>query len=522
MLDKLRDNSRSFGTYLIIGAISVVFVIFFGQGSLGFSDVMGGTPSYAAKVNGKTISLVDFQKQYGSLYAAYQQQAGGQFDEAMAEQLGLKETALDRLVDRQLLVDAARENGLAVSDAEVAEVVRGYTEFQKDGAFDFATYKAVLANAGLKPEAFEREIRNNLLAERMLQQVRQGAKATQAEIERAFERENDKANLVFVRLFPRHFATEAKPTPEEIAAWLATDEGKSAVATEYEAKKFRFEKPKRVRARHILVKVAEDAPAEEVEAAEKKLLDARKQLEEGADFAELAKQISDDEGTKEKGGDLGFFGPGAMAKPFEEAAMALAPGALSDVVRTRFGLHLIRVEEVQEAEKKSLEEVDDVLAAEILERRKAEELVKARAEEALAKVQAGASLTELFPAPEGEQAAAGAADGKPAAEETGLFSVRSEYVPKIGVSREVAVAARAAEAGQVLPRVFETSGAWVIATVKERVRPDPAQLEKEADTWRRRVVARKEAALLDSFTRGLRERATVEKNPVIFATAEQG
>src|SRR5690606_15943792 len=120
-----------------------------------------------------------------------------------------------------------------------------------------------------------------------------------------------------------------------------TEEGKAAVTAEYESKAFRFKTPKRVKAQHILISLAEDAPAEEVAKATASLEDAKKSIEGGADFGELAMSLSQDPGTKDKGGDLGFFGPGTMAKPFEDAAMALEPGQLSELVRTRFGLHLI-------------------------------------------------------------------------------------------------------------------------------------------------------------------------------------
>ena len=244
MLDKLRENSRSFGTYLIFGAIILVFVAYFGAGGAGFTDLGTGIPTWAAKVNGDEIPLRAFQNEYGSMLRAYQQQSGGQFDEAMAEQLGLKDTVLDRLVERQLLVELARENGLAVSNEEVATELRGITAFQVDGHFDFDTYRNVLRTGlGTTPEKFEREVREGLLVEKMVAQIRQSARATDEEVRAEFRREHDKANLTFVRLGAGHplFQQAGKPSAAEIQAWLATDEGRKEAEARYQEQRFRFD-----------------------------------------------------------------------------------------------------------------------------------------------------------------------------------------------------------------------------------------------------------------------------------------
>src|SRR5690606_3612885 len=127
---------------------------------------------------------------------------------------------------------------------------------------------------------------------------------------------------------------------------------------------------------------------------------AKKSVEGGADFGELAKTLSEDATTKNKGGDLGFFGPGTMARPFEEAAMSLEPGQLSELVRTRFGLHLIKVNDIEPAVDQPIAEVQDELARELLLDVKAVELAKSRAAAALATGKSeGGNLLELFPAP---------------------------------------------------------------------------------------------------------------------------
>lgn len=528
MLDKFRENSRSIGTYLIFGAIIVVFVAYFGQGSAGFTSMGDGAPAsgYAAKVNGEEISVREFQTAYGSMLQAYQQQSGGAFDEKMAEQLGLKDTVLDRLVERRLLVEVARENGLAVADDEVKKAIREIPAFQKDGQFDFPTYKAVLANSlGLAPEKFEEEVRGDLLREKMIAQVRQAAKASDEEVREEYRRDTDKAALTVVRFAAPSFMADATPSADAVKSYLASDAGKKAVEAQYKEQSFRFKQPKRVSAQHILVKVAEDAPEADVAAAKAKLEDAKKKVEGGADFGEIAKQLSDDPGSKDKGGDLGFFGPGTMAKPFEEAAFALQKGQMSDLVRTRFGFHLIKVNDITEPKEQKLDEVQDQIATEILRKQKAKDLAKAKAEAVLAEVKAGKSLDALFPAPQmqddghGHKEPVAVPKGQLAiAESTGLFNVESEYVPKVGASADLAKAVQDADKGAVLPQVFEVSEQYVVATVAERVKPDMGAFEAKAQQYRDRVVSRKEAGLVQDFTTKLREKAKIEKNPQIFAS----
>lgn len=531
MLDKMRANSRSWITWLIFGAIIVVFVVAFGPGANGCAGAGPGggvadAGGYAAKVNGREISTADFNQAYGNFFRQYQQQMGANFTPEMAEQLRLKDTVLDRLVERELLIDAAKAQGLAVGDEEVAKAIQQIPAFQKDGAFDFETYRSVVQNAiGVTPDRFEADLREDLLREKVLAQLRQAAKATDDEVKAEFVRDNNRANLSFVRFPTSQFTAAAQPTDAQVQALLATDEGKKRVEEEFQRQAFRFKKPKQVSAQHILVKLPEDATEAQVAEAKTKLEEAKKKIEGGADFAAVAKELSEDAGTKEKGGDLGFFGPGQMVKPFEEAAFALEPGKMSEPVRSRFGLHLIKVNEVREPTEQKLEEVQAQLARELLAADGAKVAAKAAAEKALADAKAGnKTLAAMFPKPEaqtdehGHAVGGGEAPAGPAADETGPFSLGSDYVPRLGISGDLVRASAATDAaGQLLPGVYEVSGSYVIAQVVDRTQPDLASFEEKKDTYRDRVLQKKEDALEQGFLKKLREDAKVETNPALFA-----
>ena len=131
----------------------------------------------------------------------------------------------------------------------------------------------------------------------------------------------------------------------------------------YDAHKKEFENPERVKARHILVAVKADATPEQKEAARKKAEELLAKAKAGGDFAKLAQENSDDPGSKAKGGDLGFFTQGSMVGKFEEAAFALKPGELSDVVETEFGYHIIKLEERKAAEQQPYESVKEQVKA---------------------------------------------------------------------------------------------------------------------------------------------------------------
>jgi peptidyl-prolyl cis-trans isomerase C len=124
----------------------------------------------------------------------------------------------------------------------------------------------------------------------------------------------------------------------------------------YDANKDKFKVPEQVRARHILIKVSAKATDEDKKKAKEKISELRQRAEKGEDFAKLASEYSDDPGTKKRGGDTDYFARGKMIKPFENAAFSLKPGTISDIVETKFGYHIIKVEDHKESRTMGLEE----------------------------------------------------------------------------------------------------------------------------------------------------------------------
>src|SRR5512146_1562501 len=377
MLDTLRANSRSVLTYVLFGIIIVVFVISFGPGSKG-CGAGGRTETWAAKVNGEAVTPADFDQQYGQLLRIYQQQGGG--DLAGLLQARLRQMAMDQVVQRELVEQEARRQGIVVTDDEVASAIKALPSFQSNGQFDMDLYKRAVSNAYGSPGKFEERMRRDLAYQKMMALLRGTAKVTDDEVKDAWMAESDRADLEFARFSVSLARADVKATDAQVKDFLAQNGPR--VDEYYKNNPARFDKKKRVRARHILVRVGEKASSAEQDATKKKIEAIAERIKKGEDVAKVAAQTSEDPGSKDRGGELGYFGPGVMAKPFEEAAFKLKPGELSGPVKTQFGWHLIQVEEVQEPEVVPLEKARPEIARDLLEWDLAAKLARQKAEDA--------------------------------------------------------------------------------------------------------------------------------------------
>ncbi|MGD8758052.1 MAG: peptidylprolyl isomerase, partial [Deltaproteobacteria bacterium] len=162
-----------------------------------------------------------------------------------------------------------------------------------------------------------------------------------------------RVNVRYLRFGFKEFESQVKVSDEEVSQY-------------FELNKERYASPKKVRARHILFNVEPEATQEQIDAVRHKTLKVLEEVKAGKDFSKLAQTYSDDPGSKTKGGDLGFFTRDRMVKPFSDAAFAMKPGDVSEPVRTRFGWHLIKVEEVQEAKEPALAEVEDQIRSKLV------------------------------------------------------------------------------------------------------------------------------------------------------------
>ena len=296
-----------------------------------------------ASINGEPIMLSEFEKNATPILEQFRKgaPAAEQTPEHVAD---IKKRILDQMIDDRLLVQEAKRKAIKVSQLEVDDGVKKVrSRFNKpDGTPDEAQFNQEMQKEGMTYEEFRKHIQDQLMTIKLIdQEVKTKVPPpSDADIKDLYDTLDA---LLHDKPIP------AGHTPSEI------DEMKSLA----KAVDHRF--GERVRARHILVRVAPDASKAEKDAALAKIKDAQAALKKGDDFAAVAKKYSDDPGSKDRGGDLGYFGRGDMVPQFDQAVSSLQVGQTSGIVTTEFGYHLIQVQEKKAASPMSLDEIKDDL-----------------------------------------------------------------------------------------------------------------------------------------------------------------
>lgn len=499
MLGYLRKNTQSWFAKFILFVIAVVFIFFFGSGALNAPRT-----ELVAEVNGEAIRDRELSRAWRSEVQYRERFSPGGLSEG--QRSALRETALQRLIDDRLMRQAAIDEGIVVSDMEVQQEILQDPYFQDDeGNFDKEKYERYLGN---KPEQEQKRLRarieNRLLSSKLDQLVRTSVQVMDSEVRQSWERENSLRNVEFVRLNNSQFRDDVVLDEEGLVAFI--EEQGDAIAARYERDfSSKYSTPKRVRARHILKKFDEEEGVTR-EAARQAIDELLAQARaEDADFAALATEHSEDPGSASRGGDLGFFDNKRMAAPFTEASFALAAGEISEVVETQFGFHIIKVEEIQEAEEKPLEAVQDEIAGSLAKEERAPDLAKEFA-------------TRLVGVLDGslEQEAADEllSSRSLTIQETGEFNLGARAMPKLGRAPEaIAAVGTLAVVGDVTPEPVEIPTGWTVLRLKERSDPDEANYEAEADSLRRRLLIAKENRALDGYKAELKASAKIWVSP---------
>lgn len=382
LLGIMRRQAKSWLIKFLIGIIALVFIFYFGYS---FRSQRGMKMAY---VNGEVISEQEYQKAFKETIEALQRQYKDIWNDNLIKALDLKNSTLVNLINQKLISQEAEKLGLDVTETEIQEAIINYPAFQIDGQFSIDRYRRVLDSNRMKSEDFEEDIAKQLLYMKLRQFLFAFMEVTEQEALDFYAFENEKIKISFVQFTPEKFKKKVDVDQSELQNFFDKNRSKYRIPEKikfsyieidsnsikkdvsisekqiqdyYEFSIDTFSQPKEVRARHILFKLSQDATTEEDEKvrlkAEKILEKARK----GSKFETLARKYSEGP-TKEKGGDLGYFSAGQMVKPFEDAAFQLKKGEISDPVRSQFGYHIIKVEDIREANIKPLNEVRDQIA----------------------------------------------------------------------------------------------------------------------------------------------------------------
>lgn len=472
MLSFLRRKKNSPIIVFLLGAIIVVFIAFFGNQYTSCT----GSGTDAASVNGESISIQEYSMAYSNEYRM-RQERDPKFDRTKAQRDGLREMVMNRIITGYALAQDADKRGLAVDDQALRDSLVTDPNFQTDGRFDRKLYERILSAQGTSDFRFEAQRRRQLLAAAVATVAEASMRVSEAEAREAFEKDRKRVNVDFVLVKKQPYEAKVGTVSQADADEWAKKEGSEEEIKKYYTKHARtkYNVPKQICAQHILVRADKKGMGPDLlKKATDTIQEAKKAVStDKMDFAAAARKYSEDS-TKDRGGDLGCFGPGQMVEAFENAAAALKPGEISGIVETPFGFHVIKVNAIKDPIERKLEDVKSEIALEIMKSVKAGEMAKARAETILSAAKSSTSLTEAL-----EKAKDPNDPAELKAEETGPFAQR-DFVPRIGLAKEVSTAAwKLTKEKPVADTVIESENGWVVLQLKEKVEPDAAEFAKE-------------------------------------------
>jgi peptidyl-prolyl cis-trans isomerase D len=508
MLKVFRDNLKNLAwiLWVIIALFVLALAVEFG-GNVRNGQQAG--PGIAATVGGEHVTMPEFQRAYQNLDGLYRQIYGDQLTPEMAKQMRLPLKALDQVINQKILLSEARRLGLTVSDAELREKILEIPGL-KDPQGNFigeAQYRERLQRSQISPGDFERELRDELLLEKLSNALTANLYVGEQEIEKAYRGQVEKATIRFFEVPRARFAQEVQVQPAEVqayfqghkqefrlpeqrdVAYLLVDATRLPAASAltdrdlqgwYDAHKAEFSHEEQVHARHILVQVNDQRTDAQALAS---IQAAKKRLDGGADFAKVAAEVSDDQASKASGGDLGYFGRNRMVKEFEDAAFSAPTGKVVGPVKSSFGYHLVEVLDRQPGGTQPFAQVKEQIRARLSAER-TRDLAQTKAKElaaALAKDKPGGAddLRKLAQQNPGVTFA-----------ETGSFSAQ-DVIPGIGRNPSFSSAAYALKKGDVSEPVQLPQG-WALLYLKGIQAPRTPELKDVEPRVRQAVESQKQ------------------------------
>ncbi len=381
MLDRMRRHRGWLKWSLAI--VVLAFVMLYIPSFLDDSTQGAANNAVVANVEGREITAAQFRRVYQQQMMQYRQSAGANVDERLLKQLGIDQRIVQQMIQEEAALAEAKRLGIKASDAEVRERILSLPAFQENGQFiGDQRYRQLLRmqNPPMRPDEFEDQVRRSIVAEKLQAALTGWITVADADVTAEFKRRNEKVKLAVVNFPADKFRDATVASDDDVAKYFEEHkEGyripekrkvryvtidqealrQNATVTGQQIERYyndniqQYSTPEQVRASHILLKTEGKDDA----AVKKQAEDLLAQLKKGANFEELAKKNSQDEGSAVKGGDLDFFGRGAMVPEFDKVAFELQPGQLSDVVKSQFGYHIIKVTDKRPASQKPLSEV---------------------------------------------------------------------------------------------------------------------------------------------------------------------
>ncbi len=407
---------------VICGAMVITFI------PGGLTSELTGTPGkgIVAKVDGGDIST-DEVRQTARQMAQQDAQRYGEMASKLMPFLMQQETvrAVDQMINRQALLSEAGRMGLRVSPEEVKDELQhgryAATFFPGGNFIGPVEYEDMLQRANLTPTKFEEAVGNDILLTKLQALISGSASVSEAEIHQQFIKQNSKVKFDYAVLKQDDLRKGLHPTDEELKAFYEShkasyansvpekrkvkyaviETGKAAADVQvtpedlrayYDQHRDQYRVPEQVKVSHILIKTPLPGPDGKVDEkgvaeAQRRAEDLLKQLKSGAKLEDLAKKYSEDPGSAKQGGSLGWIGKGQTVPEFEKTAFSLPKGQISDLVKSSYGFHIIRVDEKQEAHMKTLDEVKAEIEP-VLKHQKGQQIAQQKADALLKQARA--------------------------------------------------------------------------------------------------------------------------------------
>ena len=519
MLDVLRKRKRSWIIIFLLGLIIVVFIAFYGGNK--FRDA---SSQDIAEVNGEVITQREFALHYQRALERYRDLLKGSLTPELEKNLNIRGTLLEELIQKKLVLQEARQLGLAANDEDLMTAIAQVPDFQVNGRFNKERYLQLLRANRISPGQFEDEQREQLTIQRLYSMLLDAVHVTEAEVRDRYRFEQGKINLYFIRLPINNYLSEVKLSEDEIKNFYERNKAflkeplkvqveylsypferfsSSAQITDKEIEEYyqanrdsKFHKPKEVKARQILLRVAPGADAKQKSDAQARanriLIEARA----GKDFAQLAKQESADS-TAAKGGELGWVTQEQLPAPLNKNVFSLAKGEISNVIESPAGFHIVKVEDIRDEKTQSLKEA----TAEITRALKKEKgkLEAARlADRDREKALAGNDFAKL-------------AQGSGVAVNVTRPFTNGEVLPEVGQAPEFYKTALSMSPKDMSP-VIEGPNAYYVLKIKQRTDPTVPPFDAVKSNIEKSVKESKAHELLQQNGKSLLEQLKKEKD----------
>ena len=477
MLDRMRRHKGWLKWSLAL--VVLTFVVFYIPDFL--TTTTGASPNETiADVEGEPITVGTFTRRYNAQVQAYRNAYGGQMNDQLLKQLGIDRQILQQLIDEESMVAESRKQGITVSDVEIRERILALPGFQENGTFvGEQRYRQILQvqNPPLSTTEFENSLRRALMIEKLRTALTGWMSVNDADVVAEFRKRNEKIKLEVVPVTAEAFKSQVTVTDAELVPFFEKAKDKyrigekrkikyaqvnveqvrgtitvpeTEIAAFYQQNLSQYQTPAQLRASHILFKL-EGKDEKVVQALAEDVL--KKAKAPNADFAALAKQYSEDDTNNQNGGDLDYFGRGRMVAEFEQAAFGMKAGEISNLVKTAFGFHIIKVVDNQPDQTRPIVEVHAELEDQ-LKWQKAQAEAERIAKSLEATTKTPADLDKV------------AKERSLAVVETGLIA-SDEPIQGVGAQPEISGRVFGMKEGEVTPAMRVATG-WVFATVTGR------------------------------------------------------